>query len=221
MQRILVIDDDDTVRSFLKRGLYYEGYAVDVADSGESGLKQLLGTYPDLVILDWMMPGLDGIEVLQRLRAGDENLPVIMLTGRDTAEDQVRGLEAGANDYVTKPISFDVLVARIRRLLKQRVHQPTVLHFADLKLDTESFTVWRNSQEISLTSREFQLLQVFMENPGRVMSKQQLLEKVWGSDFKGNPNIVEVFIKQLRRKLEGENEERLIQNIRGVGYVLR
>ncbi|MDX2006864.1 MAG: response regulator transcription factor [Meiothermus sp.] len=222
MQRILVIDDDSSVRNFLKRGLSYEGYAVDVAEHGEDGLNKARDKYPDLVILDWMMPGLDGLEVLKRLRVGDETLPVIMLTARDTPEDQIKGLGTGADDYVTKPISFDLLVARIRSLMRRhQAESPKVFRFADLELNSEAFTVRRNQREIILTSLEFRLLQAFLENPERVMNKQVLLDKVWGTDFFGDVNVVEVYVKQLRQKLEAEGENRLIQTIRGVGYVLR
>ncbi|RIH88064.1 Response regulator MprA [Calidithermus terrae] len=222
MQRILVIDDDPSVRNFLKRGLSYEGYAVDLAESGEAGLNQARDRYPDLVILDWMMPGMDGVEVLRRLRAADEKLPVIMLTAKDAPEDQIKGLDTGADDYVTKPISFDVLVARIRSLLRRhQAEAPTVLRFADLEMNTEAFTVRRGERNISLTSLEFRLLQTFLENPERVMSKELILDKVWGTDFFGDVNVVEVYVKQIRQKLEAGGEPRLIQTIRGAGYVLR
>ncbi|MBF6593967.1 MAG: response regulator transcription factor [Thermaceae bacterium] len=222
MQRILVIDDDSSVLSFLKRGLLYEGYAVDVADSGEAGLTQARARYPDIVILDVMMPGIDGLEVLRRFRAADEKLPIIMLTARDAPEDQVKGLNTGADDYVTKPISFDVLMARVRSLLRRhQAEAPSVLHFADLEMNVESFTLKRGGRKVILTSLEFRLLQTFLENPERVMNKQLLLDKVWGTDFFGDANVVEVYVKQLRQKLEAAGEARLIQTIRGAGYVLR
>lgn len=222
MQRILVIDDDPSVRSFLKRGLSYEGYAVDIAESGEAGLAQARVKYPDLVVLDWMMPVMDGMEVLKRLRAGDEKLPVIMLTAKDAPENQVQGLNTGADDYVTKPISFEVLVARIRSLLRRhQAEAPSILRFADLELNPDAFTARRGEREINLTSLEFRLLQTFLENPERVMNKQLLLDKVWGTDFFGDANVVEVYVKQLRQKLEAGGESRLLQTIRGAGYVLR
>lgn len=222
MQRILVIDDDPSVRSFLKRGLSYEGYAVDIAESGEAGLAQARVKYPDLVVLDWMMPVMDGMEVLKRLRAGDEKLPVIMLTAKDAPENQVQGLNTGADDYVTKPISFEVLVARIRSLLRRhQAEAPSILHFADLEVNPDAFTARRGDREINLTSLEFRLLQTFLENPERVMNKQLLLDKVWGTDFFGDANVVEVYVKQLRQKLEAGGEPRLLQTIRGAGYVLR
>lgn len=222
MQRLLIIDDDASIRSFLKRGLSYEGYAVEVAESGDMGLAQARDKYPHLVILDWMMPGMDGIEVLKRLRSADPTLPIIMLTGKDGTEDQVKSLEVGADDYITKPVVFDVLVARIRSLLRRhQAESPTLLRMADLELNTEAFIVKRGQREITLTSLEFRLLQAFLENPERVMNKQLILDKVWGTDFFGDVNVVEVYVKQLRQKLEASGEVRLIHTIRGAGYVLR
>jgi DNA-binding response OmpR family regulator len=222
MNRILVIDDDTSIRKFLKRGLSYEGFAVTLAESGEDGLVQAREQYPDLVILDWLMPGMDGLEVLEKLRLADMNLPVIMLTAKDTQQDEIKGLTVGADDYVTKPISFDVLLARINSLLRRSsASAPATLRFDDLELNSDAFTVHRKGREITLTGLEFRLLQAFLENPKRVMSKQLLLDKVWGSNFFGDDNVVEVYVKQLRQKLEAASEPRLIQTIRGVGYVLR
>ncbi|MBC7647211.1 MAG: response regulator transcription factor [Pseudopedobacter sp.] len=222
MQRVLVVDDDPSVRNFLKRGLAYEGFAVDLAESGEVGLRMARERQPDFVILDLMMPGIDGLEVLRRLRAVDESLPVIMLTAKDTPEDQIKGLETGADDYVVKPVSFEVLLARIRALLRRRGKEVGgVLRFDDLTLDPSAFTVRRGNRNIQLTSVEFKLLQEFMEQPDRVLPKQTLLDRVWGLDFFGDVNVVEVYVKQLRQKLEAEEEPRLIHTIRNVGYVMR
>jgi DNA-binding response OmpR family regulator len=220
MQHILVIDDDPAVTSLLKRGLSYEGFAVATATSGTEGLAIAREHPSDLVILDVMMPGLNGFEVLQRLRAGDERLPVLMLTARDAPADQVQGLESGADDYVMKPFTFEVLLARIHALLRrQQVEHPPVLRFANLTLDTGSHVVRRGEQEVALTSLEFKLLHQLLLHPGQVLSKDILLERVWGYDF--DANIVEVYVKQLRQKLEAEGEPRLIQTMRNVGYVLR
>ncbi len=220
MQHILVIDDDPAVTSLLKRGLSYEGFAVATATSGAEGLAIAREHPSDLVILDVMMPGLNGFEVLQRLRAGDERLPVLMLTARDAPADQVQGLESGADDYVMKPFTFGVLLARIHALLRrQQVEHPTILHFANLTLDSGSHMVCRGEREIALTSLEFKLLYQLLLHPGQVLSKDVLLERVWGYDF--DANIVEVYVKQLRQKLEAEGEPRLIQTMRNVGYVLR
>ncbi len=220
MQHILVIDDDPAVTSLLKRGLSYEGFAVATATSGAEGLAIAREHPSDLVILDVMMPGLNGFEVLQRLRAGDGRLPVLMLTARDASADQVQGLESGADDYVMKPFTFEVLLARIHALLRrQQVEHPPILHFADLTLDTGSHVVRRGEREVALTSLEFKLLHQLLLHPGQVLSKDVLLERVWGYDF--DANIVEVYVKQLRQKLEAEGEPRLIQTMRNVGYVLR
>ncbi len=222
MNRILVIDDDTSIRKFLKRGLSYEGFAVTLAESGEDGLVRAREHYPDLVILDWLMPGMDGIEVLEKLRLADTALPIIMLTAKDTQQDQIKGLTKGADDYVTKPISFEVLLARVHSLLRRSSNEsPDTLRYADVELSSNTFTVSRAGREITLTGLEFRLLQAFMENPKRVMNKQLLLDKVWGTDFFGDDNVVEVYVKQLRQKLEAASEPRLIQTIRGVGYVLR
>ncbi len=220
MQHILVIDDDAAVISLLKRGLSYEGFAVETAKSGVEGLTIARERPSDVVILDVMMPGLNGFEVLRRLRAADDNLPVLMLTAKDAPDDQVQGLEAGADDYVTKPFTFEVLLARVRSLLRRRrLDHPQVLRFADLTLDTGSHVVHRGQREVPLTTLEFKVLQEFLLHPRQVLSKDVLLDRVWGYDFDGN--VVEVYVKQLRQKLEAEGETRLIQTIRNAGYVLR
>ncbi len=220
MHRILVIDDDPAVTSLLKRGLSYEGFAVDTAKSGVEGLTIARERPSDLVILDVMMPGLGGFEVLQRLRAADEHLPVLMLTARDAPADQVQGLESGADDYVIKPFTFEVLLARVRSLLRRKqVDHPTVLRFTDVTMDTGSHDVYRGQRTIPLTSLEFRVLQEFLIHPRQVLSKDVLLDRVWGYDF--GENVVEVYVKQLRQKLEAGGEPRLIHTIRGAGYVLR
>jgi DNA-binding response OmpR family regulator len=222
MQRVLVVDDDASVRSFLKRGLSFEGFSVEAAESGEQGLKAALERLPHLIILDLMMPGIDGFEVLRRLRAAEVQIPVVMLTANDANEAQLEGLNAGADDYVIKPVNFDVLMARIRAIQRRAgAATSSVLRFDDLYMDTGAFVVRRGNRLLSLTSREFKLLQEFLEQPERVMSKNYLLDRVWGADFFGDDNIVEVFISQLRQKLEEKTEPRLIHTIRNVGYVLR
>jgi DNA-binding response OmpR family regulator len=222
VQRILAIDDDPSVTSLLKRGLTYEGFLVETAGSGEDGLALARTNPPDLVILDIMMPGLDGLAVLQRLRAVDARLPVLMLTAKDAPGDQVAGLELGADDYVVKPFTFEVLAARVRALLRrQQLEQPEILHFADLSLDLASHSVIRGQRPISLTSVEFKLLEEFLKHPRHVLSKDSLLDRVWGYDFGGNVNVVEVYVKQLRQKLEADGKPRLIHTVYGAGYVLR
>lgn len=222
MLRTLVIDDDPAVTSVLKRGLSYEGFAVDTAGSGAEGLALARERYPDVVILDWMMPGLDGMEVLRRLRAADEQLPILVLSGKDAPADQVQGLKRGADDYVVKPFTFDVLVARVRALLRRRDgERPAMLRFADLALDTGSRRARRGEREIDLTKTEYDLLHQFLAHPRRVLPKDFLLDRVWGYEFEGSANVLETYVKQLRQKLEAEGEPRLIHTLRGTGYVLR
>jgi DNA-binding response OmpR family regulator len=220
--RILVIDDDPGLVRILRRSLAYEGFAVDTAASGAEGLTRARERYPDVVVLDVMMPGLDGLEVLARLRAGDPHLPVLLLTARDAPADQVRGLEGGADDYVVKPFAFEVLLARLRTLLRRReADRPPVLRFADLRLDTATRQAHRGPREAHLTGTEFDLLRQFLEQPRRVLPRDVLMDRVWGYDFAGNANVLEVFVKQLRQKLEANGEARLLHTVRGVGYVLR
>lgn len=222
MQRILVVDDDPGVTSLLKRGLSYEGFVVDVASSGAEGLDVARERPPDLVVLDVMMPGLDGLQVLERLRAADTQLPIILLTARDGPADQVKGLGLGADDYITKPFTFEILAARVRAQLRRSEadHAP-ILRFEDLVLDTGTRRARRGEREVDLTSTEYDLLQQFLQHPRRVLPKEFLMERVWGYDFGGNPNILEVYVKQLRQKLESGGEPRLIHTLRGAGYVLR
>lgn len=222
MQRILVIDDDQAVTSTLKRGLAYEGYTVDAAGSGHQGLTIARDHVPDLVILDVMMPGLDGYQVLERLKTVDAGLPVLMLTARDAPADQVRGLDSGADDYVVKPFTFSVLVARVKALLRRReAEHPEVLRFPDLSLDTGTRRAQRGPREIDLTSTEYEVLRQFLLHPRRVLPKHFIMERVWGYDVEGSSNILEVYVKQLRQKLEAGGEPRILHTFRGAGYVLR
>ena len=222
MQRILVIDDDPILTSTLKRGLAYEGYAVDTAGTGSRGLSIARDHTPDLVVLDVMMPELDGFQVLERLRAADANLPVLMLTARDQTADQVRGFEAGADDYVAKPFTFEVLTARIKALLRRReADHPEMLRFADLTLDTGTRRAQRGGRDIDLTSTEYEVLRQFLLHPRRVLPKHFIMDRVWGYDVEGSSNVLEVYVKQLRQKLEAAGEARLIHTFRGAGYVMR
>ena len=222
MQRVLVIDDDPTVRSVLKRGLAYEGFAVDTAGTGPQGLTMARDHKPDLVILDVMLPGVDGYEVLRRLRSADEDVPVLMLTARDEIVDQVKGLEAGADDYVVKPFTFAVLAARVKALLRRRdSDRPEVMHFDGLTLDTGSRQARRGERDIEFTSTEYEVLRQFMLHPRRVLPKHFLMDRIWGYDVEGSSNVLEVYVKQLRQKLEAGGEPRLIHTFRGAGYVLR
>ena len=220
--RVLVVDDDENVTNMLRRALSFEGYVVATARDGPEGLRKGLEFAPDIVVLDVMMPGIDGIEVCRRLRAGDPHLAILMLTARDAAGDQVIGLDAGADDYLVKPFTLDVLNARIRALLRRR--EPSeieVLRFADLLLDTGTRSARRGAREIALTTTEYDLLLQFMRHPRQVLEKEQLTEKVWGYDFGGNYNVLEVYVRYLRQKLEAGGEPRLIHTLRGAGYVLR
>lgn len=222
MQQILLIDDDPSVTSVLRRGLAYEGFSVDAASSGQQGLAMARDHAPDLAILDVMLPGIDGYEVLARLRKVDERLPVLMLTARDNDSDQVKGLELGADDYVVKPFRFDVLIARIKALLRRsEAERPEVMRFADLSLDTGTRQAQRGSRTIDLTSTEYEVLRQFLMRPRRVIPKHLLMDRVWGFEVAGNSNIVEVYVKQLRHKLEAAGETRVIHTFRGAGYVLR
>lgn len=222
MSRILVIDDDASVTSVVKRGLAYEGYTVDIASSGQQGLAIARDHAPDLAILDVTMPGMDGYEVLTRLRSVDEHLPVLMLTARDNTSDQVRGLESGADDYVVKPFRFEVLTARVKALLRRaELDHPEVLRYSDLSLDTGTRQAQRGVRAIDVTYTEYEVLRQFLMRPRRVIPKHLLMDRVWGFEVGGSSNIVEVYVKQLRHKLEAGGEPRLIHTFRGAGYVLR
>ena len=219
--RILIIDDDEAILTFLRRGLAYDGYQVDTATDGQSGLLLAWDNPPDLVVLDWMMPGLDGLEVCRRLRQRTK-APVLMLTARETVSDRVQGLDAGADDYLVKPFNLDELLARIRALLRRtKPDRPEVYEFLNLTLDTGSRQAKRNDRLIPLTGKEYELLEFFMRHTRQVLTREMIYEEVWGYDFGGDSNIIEVYIRYLRQKLELEGENRLIHTIRGMGYVLR
>lgn len=220
-ERILIIEDDEAILRVLRRALSYEGYRVDTAPDGESGLNQARDYHPDLVILDWMLPGMDGLEVCQRLRAGG-SVPVLMLTAKDTLQDRVQGLDAGADDYMVKPFELDELLARVRALLRRtQPERVQMLSFADLTLDTSTRQATRRGRVISLTAKEYDLLELFMRHPRQVLTREMIFDRVWGYDFGGESNVLDVYIRYLRQKLEIEDEQRLIHTVRGVGYVLR
>jgi two-component system response regulator MprA len=223
-KRILVIDDEPKIVDFIRRGLTYEGYAVDVAYDGQSGLDQAGREPPDLVMLDVMMPGLDGLEVCRQLRASPNgDVPILMLTAKDAVPDRVAGLDAGADDYLVKPFAFNELLARIRALLRRRqvADGDQAISFADLTLNSTTHEVARGSRPISLTAKEFDLLELFMRHPRQVLTRDIIYERVWGYDFGGESNIVEVYIRYLRSKLEAGGAPRLLHTVRGVGYALR
>ena len=219
---LLVVDDDPAVTSLLRRGFSYEGYKVSVASTGEEALSVAREDPPDLVVLDIMMPGIDGLEVCRRLHQADPAPPILLLTAKESPSDQVVGLDAGADDYVTKPFAFEVLNARVRALLRRReAEHPEVLRYADLRLDVGARLAYRGDRHVGLTTTEFTLLQLLLSHPRQVLTKDQIMEQVWGYDFGGNANIVEVYVRSLRTKLEAGGEPRLIQTVRGAGYALR
>jgi two-component system response regulator MprA len=210
-EHILIIEDEQRIADFLRRGLTYEGFQVEVRADGESGLKAARDNPPDIVILDVMLPGLDGFEVCRRLRAGG-TVPILMLTAKDAVADH----------YVVKPIAFEELMARVRALLRRsRPSEEMVMHFADLTLNVTTREVTRGSRRVDLTTKEFDLLHFFMRHPRQVLPRELIYDRIWGYDFGGESNILEVYIRYLRSKLESGSEPRLIQTVRGVGYALR
>jgi len=220
-ERILIIEDEDKILQFLQRGLTYEGYRVVTAADGASGLALARSEVPDAVILDWMLPGLDGLEVCRRLRAAGPT-PILMLTARESVSDRVLGLDAGADDYLVKPFEFDELVARVRALLRRaRPEAADLLAFVDLRLDTGTHQAYRGDRPIELTAKEYELLDLFLRHPRQVLTREVIFDRVWGYDFGGESNIIEVYVRYLRQKTEGGGEARLLHTVRGVGYVLR
>ena len=219
---ILVVEDEAKLAQFIELELKYEGYEVTVANDGFTGLTTAREIQPDLIILDWMLPGLSGLELCRRLRTTGDKVPVILLTAKDDVSERVAGLDAGADDYVLKPFSVEELLARVRAHLRHTQEQnPDLLMFEDLTLNRSSREVYRNNRGIELTAKEFDLLEYLMTHPRQVLTRDRILETVWGYDFLGDSNIIEVYIRYLRLKLESENETRIIQTVRGVGYVLR
>jgi two-component system response regulator MprA len=219
--RILVIDDDRKITAALRRGLTYNGFEVDVANAGAEGLARARASKPDLVVLDILMPGLNGLDVTRQLRE-DSDVPILMLTARDALEDRVLGLETGADDYLVKPFAFAELLARIRALLRRRqAEQPIVLQFEDLELDTATHEARRRGHPIALTAKEYELLEMFLRNPRRVLTREQILERVWGFDSEVDTHVLEVYVGYLRQKLEAGGAPRVLQTVRGVGYMLR
>jgi two-component system response regulator MprA len=219
---ILVVDDDPRITGLLRRVLAYEGYSVASAASGSEALKRSLERPPDLVVLDIMLPELNGLEVAQRMRAAGDNVPILMLTARDTVADRVKGLETGADDYLVKPFAPEELVARVKALLRRsRQERQEVLRYADVELDTGTRVAHRGGREIELSPTEYELLALFMKRPRQVLTRDIILDRVWGMDFEGSSNVMEVYIGYLRAKLEAEGEPRLIHTVRGVGYVFK
>ncbi len=223
--QILVVDDDRAVRESLRRSLSFNGYAVSLATDGVEALEAIGNDRPDAVILDVMMPRLDGLEVCRQLRSTGDDLPILVLTARDSVSERVAGLDAGADDYLPKPFALEELLARMRSLLRRVTAEDLIesepLTFGDLTLDPVTREVTRGERQISLTRTEFALLEMLIANPRRVLTRSRILEEVWGFDFPTSGNALEVYIGYLRRKTEAEGESRLIYTVRGVGYVLR
>ncbi|MEG4205806.1 response regulator transcription factor [Microcoleus sp. Pol7_A1] len=220
--RILLVEDDPKLAKFIESELSLEGYHVTVAPNGLDGLTIARDAQPDLLILDWMLPGISGLDICLRLRSTGVQVPIIMLTAKDEVPDRVTGLNAGADDYVTKPFSMEELLARVKaRLRRTQQNDADNLQFEDLILNGLTREVYRGSQLIELTAKEFDLLEFMLRNHRQVISRDRILEKVWGYDFMGESNIIEVYIRALRIKLEASNSKRLLHTVRGVGYVLR
>jgi two-component system response regulator MprA len=220
---ILVVDDEPAVRDSLERALKLEGYQVELAADGSEAMSALADHQPDAVVLDLMMPRVDGLEVCRRMRAGGDRTPVLVLTARDTVSDRVKGLDAGADDYLVKPFALDELLARLRALLRRSGASAgdQVLAFSDLTLDPVAHQVKRGDREVELTRTEFLLLELFLLHPRQVLTRSVIFERVWGYDFGPDSNSLEVYVSYLRRKTEAGGEPRLLHTVRGVGYVLR
>lgn len=220
--RLLVIEDEQKVANFIRQGLEEEGYAVDHAADGASGLQMALEGLHDVIVLDVMLPKLDGLSVLQQLRQENVTTPVLLLTVRATIEDKVLGLDAGADDYLTKPFAFEEFVARVRALLRRRAETtPPILQVADLALDPARRVVSRGDQKIELTPREFALLDYFMRNPGRVLSRTMIANRVWDYTFDAATNVIDVYVNYLRKKIDTGHDTKLLHTVRGVGYVMK
>ena len=220
--RVLVVDDEPAVRTALERALRIEGYDVELAEDGLEALQRLAAHTPDAVVLDVLMPNVDGLEVCRRIRAADDHTPVLMLTARDAVGDRVAGLDAGADDYLVKPFALEELHARLRALLRRvGVNDAGSLRFSDVTMDTGTRDVRRGERLIDLTRTEFLLLELFLRNPRQVLTRSVIFDRVWDYDFGPRSNALEVYVSYLRRKLETDGEPRLIHTVRGVGYVLR
>jgi two-component system response regulator MprA len=224
MATVLVVDDDRRILDMLRRTLAYEGYRVVTAADGNEALSKALSDPPDLVVLDWLMPGLNGLEVARRLRAADD-VPILMLTARDAVDDRVEGLDSGADDYLVKPFAPSELLARLRALLRRRVKEAAEaekpLAYADLALDPLTREARRGERRFNLTPKEYDLLHYFLRHPRQVLTRDSILQEVWGYDFNGDDNVLDVYVGYLRGKTEAGGEARLIQTARGVGYALR
>ena len=221
--KILLVEDEAAIAKFIGRGLQREGYNVITAADGQTGLDLAFGELPDLIILDVMLPDIDGLKVCREIREAQLQTPILMLTAKDAIPDRVAGLEAGADDYLVKPFAFEELLARLRALRRRRapIETESPLTFADLTLTPSTRMAQRGGRPIELTAKEYELLELFMRHPNQVLTRDQIYERIWGYDFGGESNIIEVYIRYLRSKLEADGESRLLHTIRGVGYALR
>lgn len=218
--RLLVVDDDQRIRDSLKRQLSYEGYQVDTAGDAAQAFQQIAEHSPQLVILDVMLPGIDGLEICRRIRQADD-VPILMLTAKGTLDDKVGGLDSGADDYLVKPFQPEELLARVRALLRRRQPQSAPLKFGVVTLDPSARQVLVNNRLVDLSSKEFDLLELLMRHPRQVLTRETFYDRIWGYDFSGESNILEVYVRYLRSKLEAAGAPKYIQTVRGVGYVLR
>lgn len=221
-QRILVVEDENKVASFIKRGLEEEGYHVEIAADGEEGLQMAESSPFDLVLLDIMLPKMDGLEMVKILRDNEILTPVLCLTAKDSVDDIVAGLDSGSDDYLTKPFAFAELLARVRALVRRGSQdRGAEIFFADLRLDPVAHKVWRDGREIDLTAKEYSLLEYFMRNPNKVLTRNMIAEHVWDYNFDSFTNIIDVYVNYLRKKIDRSSSKRLIHTIRGIGYVLK
>ena len=219
--RILIVEDEPGIANFIRDGLVEEAFAVDTISDGNSGLKTALTNDYDLILLDWMIPGLSGIEVCRQIRKSDILTPIIFLTAKDTVQDTVFGLEAGANDYIRKPFEFEELLARIRVQLRTKEGEQSVLTFEDIKMDLNTHQVFKNSKEISLTQKEFALLEFLIRNKNRVCTRTRIIEHVWDIHFDADTSVIDVYVNFLRKKLDSKESKSFIQTVRGVGYIIK
>jgi DNA-binding response OmpR family regulator len=218
--RIFLAEDETSIAGFLKEGLEEEGFVVDVANNGRQALEMAIANLNeyDIILLDWMMPSISGIEICRSIRKENKTIPVIFLTAKDTVDDTVFGLEAGANDYLKKPFAFEELLARIRVLLRNKTGEQTVFETGNIVLDTEAYQVMKNGQSIELTQKEFALLEYLLRNKGKVCRRSRIIEKIWDIHFDKDTSVIDVFINALRKKLDTKDKESFIQTVRGIGY---
>lgn len=219
--KILIVEDEIGIANFLRDGLEDENYSVDVALDGNRGLELATNRTYDLILLDWMLPGTSGIEITKQIRKNNKKVPIVFLTAKDTLQDTIMGLEAGANDYIKKPFQFEELLARINVQLRLNEEEPTALSFQDLTLDNATHQVFKNGTEINFTKKEFSLLYFLLKNKGKVCTRNEIIKEVWEINFETDSSSLDVYINFLRKKLESGNGENIIQTIRGIGYIIR